>query len=112
MPSSGMLCREALVRTDVSGEYNNSIIRVTRIGELGTTLALTSKRRRCENCYVSVHRLLVTAIFVTLKKMALHSSETSVLTRDTRRTIPEDGVLHSHGREHLKSYLVVMVAND
>jgi hypothetical protein len=45
MPSSGMLCRVALVRTDVSEEHSNFIIRVTRIGELGTMLAVTSNRR-------------------------------------------------------------------
>jgi hypothetical protein len=43
--SSGMLRRVALVRTDVSKELSTSIIRVTRIGELGKTLAVTSKRR-------------------------------------------------------------------
>jgi hypothetical protein len=42
MTSSGMLRRVALVRTDVSEEFSGSIIRVTRIGELGTTLAVTS----------------------------------------------------------------------
>jgi hypothetical protein len=40
-----MLHCVALVRTDVSEELNASIIRVTRIGELGTTLAATSNRR-------------------------------------------------------------------
>jgi hypothetical protein len=45
MVSSGMLRGEALVRTDVSEELNASFIRVTRIGELGTTLAVTSNRR-------------------------------------------------------------------
>jgi hypothetical protein len=45
MASSGMLRRVALVRTDVSEEPSASFIRVTRIGEVGTTLAITSNRR-------------------------------------------------------------------
>jgi hypothetical protein len=45
MVSSGMLRRVAFVRTDVSVEPGASFIRVTRIGELGTTLAATSNRR-------------------------------------------------------------------
>jgi hypothetical protein len=45
MPSSGMLRRVDLVRTDVSEERIASIIRVTKIGELRTTLAVTSNRR-------------------------------------------------------------------
>jgi hypothetical protein len=51
-----MLSRVALVRADVSEKLSASFIRVTRIGELATTLA------------------------VTLMKEALSSSETSVLT--------------------------------
>jgi hypothetical protein len=39
-----MLRRVAHVRTDVSEELSASFIRVT-IGELGTTLAVTSSRR-------------------------------------------------------------------
>jgi hypothetical protein len=35
-----MLHRVDLVRTDVSEELSASFIRVTRIGELGTTLAV------------------------------------------------------------------------
>jgi hypothetical protein len=44
MPSSGMLHGVALVRTGVSEEPIASSIRVTRICELGTTLAVTSNR--------------------------------------------------------------------
>jgi hypothetical protein len=42
---SGMLRSVALVRTDILEELGASFIRVTRIGELGTTLAVTSNRR-------------------------------------------------------------------
>jgi hypothetical protein len=46
MPSSGMFHRVTLVRTDVSKESSPSIIRLTRIGELGTILTVTSNRRK------------------------------------------------------------------
>jgi hypothetical protein len=39
-----------------------------------------------------------------LKMETVVSSEKSVHTRSTRRHIPEDGVLHSHLRENLKSH--------
>jgi hypothetical protein len=42
-----MLRRVALVRTNVSEELSASIIRVTRIGELGTTLAVTKFTDSC-----------------------------------------------------------------
>jgi hypothetical protein len=45
MSPFGMLRRVALVRTDGSEESSASFIRVTRIGEIGTTLAVTSNRR-------------------------------------------------------------------
>jgi hypothetical protein len=45
MASSGMLLRVALVRTNFSEELSASVIRVTRICELGTILAVTSNRR-------------------------------------------------------------------
>jgi hypothetical protein len=43
-------------------------------------------------------------IFVNLMKQALSSSKTSVLTRSSRRNIPEDAILHSHRRENFTSY--------
>jgi hypothetical protein len=45
MPTSGMLRRVALVKTDVVEERIAFTIRMTRIGELGTALAVTSNRR-------------------------------------------------------------------
>jgi hypothetical protein len=45
MVSSGMSRRVAIVRTDISKGLSASFIRVTRICELGTTLAVTSNRR-------------------------------------------------------------------
>jgi hypothetical protein len=109
MVSSGMLLRVALVRTDASEEPSASFVRVTRIGELGTTQAATSNRVFLR----IVRRLLVAACvvpsspnLVTLMKEALGSSETSVLSRATRRNIPENTILHSHRRENLKSYIV------
>jgi hypothetical protein len=41
-----MLGCAALIRTDVSDEFSASIIRVTRIGKLGTMLAVTINRRK------------------------------------------------------------------
>jgi hypothetical protein len=96
-----MLRRVALVRTDVSEERSASFIRVTRIGELGTTLAVTGNRctlRRNTKYYL--RWLLVTdsvvpssPILVTLMKEALSSPETSVLTIATRHNIREVAIL-------------------
>jgi hypothetical protein len=44
-----------------------------------------------------------------LNMEAIYSSETSVLTKNTRRKIPEDGFLHSHRRETLKSYIFTRI---
>jgi hypothetical protein len=74
MASSGMLRRVDLVRTDVSEDLSASIIRMTRISELDTTLAVTSNRRKlrrntksltlyyflsCVGCYLRLTLFLV-----------------------------------------------------
>jgi hypothetical protein len=77
-----------------------SIIRVTRVGELGTTLAVTSNG----STLVTANAVPSSWILITLMMQTIHSSETSVLTRVAQSNIPEDGTLHSHCRENLKSY--------
>jgi hypothetical protein len=52
--SSGMLHGVVLVITDVSEELSASFIRVIRIGDLGTTLAVTSNRRTLQRNTKSV----------------------------------------------------------
>jgi hypothetical protein len=104
----------ALVRTGVSEDRSVSIIRVAKIVELGTILAVTSNRRPLRRYILCVLRLLVTAnavtispILVTLTMKALRSLKLSVLTRAARLNIPEDDILHSHCRENIKSYIAL-----
>jgi hypothetical protein len=75
--------RVALVRTDVSEECISSTIKLKRISELGTMLAVTSNYDG-----------------------GMHSFKMSVLTRVTQHHIPEDGTPYCHCCENLKSYNV------
>jgi hypothetical protein len=103
------LRRVPLVRTDVSEERMASIIRVTRIGDLTTTLAVTSNRAHIV-ILRKVLRLLVTGNVVTSSPILVHlmteaicSFEASVLTRATRRVIPEDGILEAKTSLRMKT---------
>jgi hypothetical protein len=84
----------ALVRADVSEKLTSSKIRV-KISELRTLL----------NTANVVHSLMIP---VTLMMEAIRSSETSDLTRATRRHhIPKDRHLHCYRLEDIKSYIAL-----
>jgi hypothetical protein len=69
MVSSEILHLVARVKTDVSEEPSASFIKVTRIGELGTTLAATSNRRTLRRLFLrSVRRFLQEPRGVTSQK--------------------------------------------
>jgi hypothetical protein len=82
MPFSGMLRRVNLIRTDVSENLNASIIRVTRVGELGP-LAVTRNRSTLRLIMANV--VPSSPILVTLMMEELSFSETSVLTSTAER---------------------------
>jgi hypothetical protein len=75
MVSSGMLRRVALVRTDVSDELSAFIIRVTRIGQLGTTLAVTSNRLTLLTLYFFMYLFLQRGNVWKTKLMSLQLTE-------------------------------------
>jgi hypothetical protein len=77
MVSSGLLRRVALVRTDVSEE------RIAKAIFLRSVLRLL----------VTASVVPISPILVTLMMEAIHSSETSALTRATRCNNLEDGIL-------------------
>jgi hypothetical protein len=79
MVSSGMLRRVALVRTDAAKKFLRSVCRLL----------------------VAASVVPSSPILVTPMKEALGSSETSAVTRATRRNIPEDDILHSHRKPQI-----------
>jgi hypothetical protein len=66
MTSSGMLRRVALVRIDILEERITSIFRVTRIGQLETTLTLTNNTSTLRS--IGTYLLIVQNIFCLILK--------------------------------------------
>jgi hypothetical protein len=92
MPSSGMWRHIDLVWTDVSEERIAFIFRVDKSICEEPTWAGGSD---CSH---------LLTLFPRSRIFLLSRWKRSVYTRSTWRPIPEDGILHSHGRENLKSY--------
>jgi hypothetical protein len=53
---------------------------------------------------ITVNVVPSSPILVNLMMEAIRALETSVLTKSTRRNIPEEGILQSHRRENLKPF--------
>jgi hypothetical protein len=95
MASSGILRRVTLVRTDVSEERIAFIIGVTRIGELGITLLVTSNRRRLrKNIRVTRIGELGTTLLVTSNRRWLRKN-IIIFLRSLRRFLVTANVVPS-----------------
>jgi hypothetical protein len=117
MPSSGVLRRVAIVRTDVSGERSAFIIKVIRIGQLGTTLTVDSNQRTMRRNIMLVIANFVPSspILVILMMEGLRFSKTSVLTGTKSQGllffhmflyVRHSYVDNIHSREELSFYAV------
>jgi hypothetical protein len=103
MPSPGLWRHVDLMWTDVSDERTASIFSVEKSASDVPAWASVCRLKPPAHAGSSF------ADFSTLKMEAIRSSETSVHTRLKWRHIPEDGILHSHCRENLKSYIIFYV---
>jgi hypothetical protein len=96
-----MLSSVTLVRTDVSEELSDSLIRVTRIGELGTTLAV----RRLQ--VPPKRRFLQEPHGVTSQKIPFFISRVLLSTSDLK----ESSLCHTFPVLQLINYAVLQIAS-
>jgi hypothetical protein len=92
MPYSGISHVLALVRTDVSEERIAPIIRVTRIGDVGTNFSSISSQSA--SLVVTLNVTPSSPFPVTLMMEATRSSETSVLTKDRLKMLLRSRAVH------------------
>jgi hypothetical protein len=95
-----MLRRAALVR-------NRRFVGSYRLHREGDNNRRARKNVRRLQLLVTAEVVPSSPILFTLMIEAIRSSETSILKRNTLHQTPEDGILYSHRRENLKSYIAL-----
>jgi hypothetical protein len=113
-PNLYILMIEAICFSETSGSLLQFLVTANVVSSSLLVYTVMMEAICSSETSESLLQLLVTnnvvpssLILSTLLIEAICSRDTSVLTRTTRSHIPEDGILRSHRREDLKSYIAL-----
>jgi hypothetical protein len=95
----------ALVITDVSEEPFASIVWLKKIGSWEQHKRYLATEAHYEEPLSITPYIVPSSLILSSMMKVIRSSETSALTRATRRYTKEDGILSCHCRENIKSYI-------